>query len=123
MPLQLTTPINTGDLDPNAATYTQVRIVKFCVDSVNEMFELITQEGNTVNNVWVAGVPRSRRFIIMDMKDENGDPIAGQQYYTDMVNKTMADASMTATDPIYDGVAYHLYDWLINHSGYVGTYV
>lgn len=123
MPLQLTTPINTGDLDPNAATYAQVRIVKFSVDSVNKRFELITQEGNTVDNAWVAGVSRSRRFIIMDMKDENGDPIPGEQYYTDMVTRTMSGASMTATDYIYDGVAYHLYDWLINHSGYVGTYV
>lgn len=123
MPLQLTNPISTGDLDENAATYTQVRIIRFSVDSVNRMFELVAQEGNTVDGAWVAGISRSKRFILIDVKDENGDPVAGQQHYTDMIGKTMAQAAMTDAGSIYDGVAYHLYEWMINHSGYVGTYV
>ena len=122
MSLVLDTPIQTGDLDPNASTYGEVKIIRFSHDAVNRLCELVTQEGNTVDGVWVAGVSRAQRFVIYDKKDKNGDPVPGEQHYTDITSKTMTDAGMTDTDPIYGGVAYNLYDWLIQNTAYVGTY-
>ena len=109
MPIQLTTSITTGDIDPNGP-YTQVKIVRFMLDSVQKVVELQCQYGNT-DGEWVPGVNAGATSIKYFY-------ITGEDYTT-----IVATESAAAEEIYYDKVAETLYQWLIDNEHYVGTIV
>jgi hypothetical protein len=118
MPLLLTTPVDTGDLD--SFSYDRVKIINFRVDVEGEAIEFEVQFGSVVDNNWVPGLmKRNKRFSIRNegRLDENGDLIQGErQEYNEVVS------SVSLTDElIYDGVARVLYQWLLDNDHFVGT--
>jgi hypothetical protein len=110
MPLQLTTSLNVGALDPNSP-YQQVKIVEFQLNPTRGTVDLTVQHGNTVDGSWVLGKAVEgitvRRFRI-----------DGSDYAT-----MMASVSAAAGEVYYDKVSTLLYQWLLDKSHYVGTIV
>ena len=100
MPLQLTTPKSTGDLDPNASSYGWVK-----------NFELVCIHGNDDQaGNWTSGILPTETFTI---QDENGIP-----HYTNMfgVNGVTGTPVLATTSEMF-------YQWLIDNGKYAGTYV
>ena len=105
MPITLTTPIQTGAVDPNGP-YEEVKIVQFVLDTINKCIWINCQYGNTAEGDWVpgvkAGIAADRSFCI---KDEGEDTD-----YTDMVTAESA----AADEVYYDKVKTILYQWLLD---------
>ena len=112
MPITLTTPIQTGAVDPNGP-YAEVKIVQFTMDTIKKYIWIVCQYGNTVNGNWTpgikAGVAVDKTFGI---KDEGEDTD-----YTDMVTAVSA----AADEVYYDKVKNILYQWLLDKDHYIGT--
>lgn len=97
MPLQLTTPKSTGDLDSQATSYTQVRILGVEWDANRILIKC--QYGNTVDGVWIGGI--ERKFP---------HKIAGDEYA----------AFLTANAATYQAAKTSLYNQLVA-AGKVGA--
>jgi hypothetical protein len=112
MPITLTTPIQTGALDPNGP-YAEVKISQFLLDTVDKCIWITCQYGNTDEGVWIpsikAGLVVDRSYCIRD-EGEDTD-------YTDMVTAESA----AAEEVYYDKVKTILYQWLLDKGHYVGT--
>jgi len=125
MPLQLTTPKNTGDLDPNAPNnqYAQVKILTMTVHLSLSQIVLEVEYGNTVGNTWRKGVLPSTRYTIRNLpgvNDRDGNLIEpAHPYFNQLVVQTVSSPDAV----IYDDVAKHLYQWLIDCGHYAGTVV
>jgi len=110
MPIQLTTPIPAGGLDPEAEEYTQAKLIDFRHQIAGDIggMLLLVEVGNTVGGVWKPARPsKPKRY-----------PIKGDDYNT-MVTKLTSAADV----PIYDEVSRELYQWLLDKGYYVGTIV
>jgi len=120
MPLILSTPKNTGDLDPNTSEYGEVKIVRFVHDAVRYRIELRCQYGNTVSGSWVPGILPFESHVIRNIPetiDENNQPVpADPQYYT------MVTQMPNEGETIYVAAGRELYEWLIGEGVYSGTY-
>jgi len=112
MTITLTTPIQTGTVDP-AGPYEEVKIIQFVLDTVAKCIWVNCQYGNTTGGVWVPGVKAGaavdRSYCI---KDEGEDTD-----YTDMVTAE----SVAADEVYYDKVSAILYQWLLDKGHYIGT--
>lgn len=125
MPLQLTTPVSVGGLDPDAAggEYDQIRIENLEFDFVRKKIGLRCVYGNTVSGDWVSG-KKEMRIGVQNQEaayDENGDIIAGTSStaYDDVVALLPVDD----TTPLYTQVGDTLYQWLIDQGYFVGSVV
>lgn len=110
MPIQLTTPMNVGVVDPNSP-YQQAKIVQFALLPVAKRIEMHVQLGNTISGDWAPGIVGSeitvKKFLV-----------EGEDYNT-MVSSTSAGAG----EVYYDKVSALLYQWLLDKGHYVGTIV
>ena len=114
MPLQLTTPINPGDLD--SVTYGQVKIIEQRHRSTAGTITVVVAAGNTdEEGVWVPGVQKTSVFQIRD--DDTLDPPGTE--YTDLVTDSISQPD----EPTYAAVKRGLYEWLIANDHYAGTIV
>ena len=113
MPILLTTPVQTGVLDPNGP-YLQVKIIQFTLDSIFKRIDLVCQYGNT-DGEWVPGI-RAGDVADKGFRIEDKD---GGTDYTDMITAISA----AADEVYYDKVKAILYQWLIDNSYYAGTIV
>lgn len=109
MPLQLTTPKQTGDLDPDAygGQYAEMRIVRMTHYPLSHVIHLICKYGNTVDEVWEPGVLSEQKFTI-----------SGTDYAT-----LVASTSEAADEIYYDQVSELLYNWLVTNGHFDGTYI
>jgi len=110
MPIQLTTPIQTGAIDPNGP-YEQVKIIIFSLNTVVPNIEILCQYGNTVESVWVPGVR------VGDVADQ-AFRIEGDDY-----DVMTAVKSVAADEVYYDETKELLYQWLLDNDHYIGTIV
>jgi len=114
MPIQLTTALQTGVIDPSGP-YTQVKIITFTLNTIRKFIEVNCQYGNTVNNEWVPGIATgsaSNQTLIIQDSGEATD-------YTDMITAESAAEG----EVYYDKVKEILYQWLIDNEYYDGTIV
>lgn len=119
MPLQLTSPISTGDLSDNSLTH--VKVNRFRVDVEHKRLEFGVRFGYYEGASWVEGEyqPRVRHtFIIRDGTPEEGDDEA--MAFTDLMN---ASTPLNLEERHYDGVARSLYQWLIDNDHFEGSIV
>ena len=101
MPWQLTTAVQTGDLD--SSNYQQVNIVRISDDPTRNYMLVQLEYGNTVGQNWAVGItPYNLQSSIS---------IIGQDY-TDLVNNSMPQAEET----VYEAVKRSLYEYLYAHS-------
>ena len=107
MPVSLTTPKNTGDLDPSSAVYAEAKIVFQSIDVEVKAINVKVQYGNTVSGVWEKGILKDEWFVIK-----------GADYDT-----VVASSSSAAGEIYYEKVAAVLYQWLIDNGHFVGTIV
>jgi len=124
MPITLTTPKATGDLDPNAAgnQYTQVKITKQTIDLTRKLLTVTVSYGNTVNGHWVPGILPAMSFAAID-QPANGDQPAVTDF-TDLVGTApAAPVEGTPTPSLYDQVSKRLYQWLLAKQFFPGTIV
>lgn len=117
MPIQLTTPVSTGDLTVNDLTH--VKIGTFKVNSNSKRLEFTVRFGYFVDGNWVDGEyqpPDRGIFIILDREGEEDGP------FTTMITDSVPNA---IDEKLYDGVSRTLYQWLLdNHSDkFAGTIV
>lgn len=97
MPWVLTNAIDVGDLD--LSDYAQVKIVRDEHDSVSGYITVYLQYGNTVDGVWVPGLPPHGK--------ETRHQILGEAYTT-----LVANAVPTEGESTYDAVKRALYNHL-----------
>jgi hypothetical protein len=111
MPLQLTTPISAGDLDPSAGSYTQVKVVSLLWRE--GAVTVTVEKGNSDGGVWYPGLAPVE-FTIYD------DPAADPEItdYTDLITHVSNDGELT-----YAAVKRGIYEWLIAKGHYAGTVV
>ena len=109
MPIQLTTPFDTGAID--SGSYGQVKIIAMNIDLIERKIDLRVQHGNTVNDEWVSGI------IVRDITSK--DFTIRDTDYTTII----ATESEAAEELYYDKVADTLYQWLIDNAHYIGTIV
>lgn len=106
MPITLTTPIDTGDLD---GVLNKVRIAHFEVQVARRTIRMQVQYGKMVNDVWQptpARVNRQRNFRINEAE------------FDALVASSTSSAS---GELVYDLVSKNLYQWLIDNDHVVGT--
>jgi len=118
MALQLTVPIDVGDLDSN--DYTHVRIIRFALDVMARTIQFQTVEGYIQNGQFVRGRHgRERGWEIQDIPVQGveGEPgyVAADPAFTILAGTQGEDGQR-----LYDGVANTLYQWLIDHGHYAG---
>ena len=123
MPILLTTPINSGDLDPAAPDheYTEAKIISFTADIKNKALTLNVEYGNTVTGTWVSGLfPKIcvRIVNIPEIITEEGTIPADPQY-----DEIVATLPTSLVVPLYDAVSTNLYQWLLDNDVLVGTIV
>lgn len=120
MPIQLTTPKDTGDLDPNAAQYAQVKIVHQGIDVSAKIITLRVELGNTVNGAWQPGILPPSNYVI---KNRPAVMVGGVETapaspaYDSLVTQLPGNT----TESIYAQSADILYQWLLDNGHYVGT--
>jgi hypothetical protein len=124
MPIQLTTPVTVGALDPQAANgqYTQVRICNLEFDFVRQSIALHCIYGNTVGGDWISGKKDNRISVSNSPPLYNDDgviPDTGNTAYDDVI----ATAPTDDTTPLYTQVGDALYQWLIDSGYFAGTVV
>ena len=113
MPIQLTSPIQTGSLDSNGP-YTQVKVIGVGLDVLKRRIDLICQYGNTVDGVWVGGLETvSNRSVTIKDEDET------HHDFTDIT----ANESEDAGEVYYDRESEILYQYLIDKDIFIGTIV
>lgn len=122
MPIQLTTPKVTGDLDPQAygGQYTQAKIVQQVLNLREQTITLEIEYGNTVAGEWRPGILPRAIYQIRDVPgtiDSDGNPVAAQPHYTNLVTALPANT----TTPIYGHAALALYQWLLDRGLFTGT--
>lgn len=122
MPLDLTTPFQTGDLDPNGP-YSQVKIVKMTHDSVAETIEIQVEYGNTALGEWEPGVKEQEMYLVenspAEYDDQGNETVpAGTDY--DLLVAKLCGVGNDNT-PIYTRVKQELYQWLIDEGYFAGT--
>lgn len=105
MPLTLTTPVSTGDLDPAAASYAKIKVTEFSADLWRGLMVFHVSYGNVVDDVWVGSHFGRREF-----------KISGQEFLDLITTHATLDDELT-----YDAVARGLYQWLIDNGHYAGT--
>lgn len=108
--LQLTTPYNVGDVDPNGP-YTHVKILQFGVNLEHPSIQFTAQMGTVSGDDFVKGI-RAKGTTMKGYSIEGSD-------YEAMVSKTTSAQGVL----IYDEVARELYQWLIDKGHYAGTNV
>jgi len=123
MPITLTTPKDTGDLDSNAPSsqYAELKIIRQDIDIKNKCISLTYEYGNTISGDWVPGIERPITIEITNIPETyddngNGNNDADNQYNT-LVTKLPANT----TESIYDHAAKELYQYLIDKGYVVGT--
>ena len=137
MPILLTTPKMTGDLDPDAQNgqYAELKIIQQMINTKAAVIELVLEYGNTVDGSWVSGISKPERVQISDGPPQMGCTDAGDPEatppvpanwveiapattdYTDLLSSLPTDAN----ELIYDGAARVLYQWLIDKGLFAGT--
>ena len=109
MPIQLTTPLDTGALD--AADYTHAKIVSFKIDIAQAQIELEVHHGTVAQAVFTSGKMlygvTLKKFVI-----------TGEDYAALLAEVTSGTGVL-----IYDEISNALYQWLLDESHYVGTIV
>ena len=106
MPITLTTPVDTGDLD---GIYNKVRIAHFDVDINLKSIRVQIQYGRMEGSNWHSAamrLPKDRNFRIRDAD------------FDTLVANSQSSAS---GELVYDLVAANLYQWLIDQGHIVGT--
>lgn len=124
MPILLTTPVTTGDLD---FTYDRVKISQLTILPDFQRIEFMVEFGAVQESVWATGSfqPKvQRKFVIRNVpeqEDANGDPIEGSEI-TDFTD-TVAELPSDGSEKIYDGASRVVYQWLIDNYAdpYAGT--
>lgn len=106
MPLQLTTPIDTGDID-NGKTYTQVKITSYRVDILAHALYLYYEFGNTTDGEWEKGMALSTKEVV----------IRDQEFLALVATPVVVGGT------IYSTVSEALYDYLIDNGIVVGEEV
>jgi len=112
MPIQLTTALDVGALDPNSPLQqAKIDIIELHIGGASAI--LTVAHGNTVSDEWVVGVPL-RGKTVKKLTVDGADYAA-----------IKAAASVGAGEVYYDEIAKLLYQWLIdNHADdYAGTIV
>lgn len=110
MPINLATPFNPGDLDPqwSVSGYQEVMISSFKLDLYRKTIDITCDYGNTVSGVFVKGVVPSKHILIAD----SGDNL----HYTNMTME-MPEAGET----IMQAAGRELYTWLLVNGYFVGS--
>ena len=106
MPIQLTTPIQTGDLDINGP-YQQVKIIEVLTYVTQQVIVVTCQYGNTITNNWVPGVLTGAA--------------ATQQYqvlFADVIAEEPEEG-----ETAYEATSRILYEWLLDNNKFIGTFV
>lgn len=107
MPLQLTTPKSTGDLDPDASQYAWVKIIRQRHNPIAGHFELVCHYGNDDGSGnWTSGILPSELHVLKG------------SIYVSLVSAE-GDGTMTT----YKKGAKLLYEALVSEGLYDGTYV
>lgn len=112
MALLLTTPKQTGDLDPSApnSQYAEAKIVHMSHWSNRKCIELVIEFGNTIDGEWTQGIA-APLFVTIEDRTESPN-------YTNLIAQT----SEAAGENYYEKVAEKLYAWLISNGYLAGTY-
>jgi hypothetical protein len=109
MPINLTTAFDPGDAD--SGNLTHVRIESLEISLPGKTISFTTRHGTYAGGTWTDGVKvrnvTRKKFTI------TGDD------YDDMIAKTASGADAK----VYDDVAKHLYQWLIDEGHFTGTIV
>lgn len=106
MPWELTTPVQTGDLDPNGP-YEQIKIMKMLYDNRSGLIDVILEYGNTVDNEWVKGQ--------QPVGLESHVTITGDDYVALSTTHASNDSELT-----YDAMKRALYE-LLNTNGNIAA--
>lgn len=110
MPLQLTTPFDSGNFD--TVDYEYVKIVEFTLNTSKKFIKIVCEYGNIVDDVWThSDMSPTQIHIIADTLEDS--------HFSDLVSTTPPDT----TSSIYDHAATKLYQWLIDQDVYSGTIV
>jgi len=125
MPLQLTTPKSTGDLDLSALNnaYGEIKIIKQDIDVTNKVISLSIEYGNTVNDIWIQGILPPQEFKIRnmpaqyDLLEPPNEIVPAIAHYDILISQLPTDANIS----IYNNVAVALYQWLIDNGYFSGT--
>jgi len=108
MPLTLTTPVSSGDLDPNASSYGKIKVIDFQARTVGprKSLRFYVQLGNEDGEGnWIPGISRPKEFSL------DSDAFAA----------LAASHTANSGELTYDAVARGLYEWLISEGHYAGT--
>jgi len=98
MPWELTTPVQTGDLDPNGP-YAQIKIMRILFDTRQSQINILLEYGNTVEGDWILGQqPAGLESHIL---------ITGEDYTTLCATHETNDDELT-----YTAMKRALYEWL-----------
>jgi len=104
MPLQLTTPFDSGDFD--VRDYAQMKITSFELDTNDGHIHIACEYGNTIDGAWVRGAYRR-----MDFHVRGADFLA------------MLALLPQEGETIYNAAARTLYTWLIDNNHFSGSIV
>jgi len=97
MPWQLTTAIDTGDLD--TAPYGEVKIIRQAHDSVRQVIAIDLEYGNTDQSIWKPGLQPKSRFTSVFIQGSD---------YTALIGESVPEEGETT----YDAVKRGLYEFL-----------
>jgi len=128
MPILLTTPKNTGDLDSNApdGEYKELKIISFSLNPNQKKLYCVLEYGNTINDEWVKGV-------LSDFSISIGNTPEREEYdsenelvvipATTEYDDLMAMLPFNTTDSLYTQVAKALYQYLLDKELFAGTII
>ena len=109
MPILLTTPLSTGDID---GSYNEVKIVEMRWYGERQTIRVTVEYGNTVDGVWVSGKP----FQGPIKQNPQYHTVTGADYLT-----MVTTAASSAEALVYADVKDILYAYLMNQGLYPGT--
>jgi hypothetical protein len=105
MPLNLTTVVSAGDLDPNASNYSKIKVIDIRISPGSKRLEFSVQMGNTgEGGVWVPGIASLATFRLTAAEFD-----AAKTHVSN-------DGELT-----YDAMARGIYEWLVSGGHYAGT--
>lgn len=121
MPLQLTTPIDCGDLDTD---YTHVKVSQFLVSIKNSEVSFHIMVGYMSGDDFVEGKFKASQiedkkdhFVIRNIPAYGEDPADPQ--YDNFIGGAYGHDGVL----LYDDVASEIYQWLIDNNEYAGAIV
>lgn len=112
MPILLTTPLNTGDID--SVNYNEVKILEMTWVGEQSFLRVLIQYGNTVNSAWVAG----KNFNGPVKQNPCYHVIEGQDYI-DLMGTVCSGTDVN----VYGAIKEALYVYLNNKGLYSGTII